>query len=174
MTREEKNQLIEDITAALESSATVYITDIAGLDAENTSNLRRACHKADVKMTVVKNALLKKAMERSTKDFGELSSVLKGNSSIMIAEAGNAPAKLIKEFRKKSPKPILKGAYIEEAIFIGDTQLDALTNLKSKNELIGDVILLLQSPIKTVVSGLQGNGGQTIAGLIKALEERNS
>ena len=174
MTREEKNQLIEDITAALESTATVYITDIAGLDAENTSNLRRACHKADVKMTVVKNALLKQAMERSTKDFGELSSVLKGNSSIMIAEAGNAPAKLIKEFRKKSPKPILKGAYIEEAIFIGDTQLDALTNLKSKNELIGDVILLLQSPIKTVVSGLQGNGGQTIAGLIKALEERNS
>ena len=174
MTREEKNELIEDITAALESTATVYITDIAGLDAENTSNLRRACHKADVKMTVVKNALLKQAMERSTKDFGELSSVLKGNSSIMIAEAGNAPAKLIKEFRKKSPKPILKGAYIEEAIFIGDTQLDALTNLKSKNELIGDVILLLQSPIKTVVSGLQGNGGQTIAGLIKALEERNS
>jgi large subunit ribosomal protein L10 len=174
MTREEKNQLIEDITAALESSATVYITDIAGLDAENTSNLRRACHKADIKMTVVKNALLAKAMERSTQDFGELPSVLKGNSSIRIAEAGNAPAKLIKEFRKKSPKPILKGAYIEEAIFIGDTQLDALTNLKSKNELIGDVILLLQSPIKNVVSGLQGNGGQTIAGLIKALEERNS
>lgn len=174
MTREEKNQLIEDLTAALESTATVYITDIAGLDAENTSNLRRACHKADIKMTVVKNALLKKAMERSTKDFGELSDVLKGNSSIMMAEAGNAPAKLIKEFRKKSPKPILKGAYVEEAIFIGDTQLDALTSLKSKNELIGDVILLLQSPIKNVLSGLQGSGGQTIAGLIKALEERNS
>jgi large subunit ribosomal protein L10 len=174
MTREEKNQLIEDITAALESTATVYITDIAGLDAENTSNLRRACHKADVKMTVGKKALLKKAMERSTKDFGELSTVLKGNSSIMIAEAGNAPAKLIKEFRKKSQKPILKGAYVEEAIFIGDSQLETLTNLKSKNELIGDVILLLQSPIKNVVSGLQGSGGQTIAGLIKALEERNS
>ncbi|HAB35078.1 MAG TPA: 50S ribosomal protein L10 [Cryomorphaceae bacterium] len=174
MTREEKNQLIDSITAALESSATVYITDIAGLDAENTSNLRRACHKADIKMTVVKNALLKKAMERSTKDFGELSTVLKGNSSIMIAEAGNAPAKLIKEFRKKSQKPILKGAYVEEAIFIGDSQLETLTNLKSKNELIGDVILLLQSPIKNVLSGLQGSGGQTIAGLIKALEERNS
>ena len=174
MTREEKNQLIEDLTTALESTATVYITDIAGLDAENTSNLRRACHKADIKMTVVKNALLKKAMERSTKDFGELSDVLKGNSSIMMAEAGNAPAKLIKEFRKKSPKPILKGAYVEEAIFIGDTQLDALTSLKSKNELIGDVILLLQSPIKNVVSGLQAGSGQTIAGLIKALEERNS
>ena len=174
MTREEKNQLIEDLTAALESTATVYITDIAGLDAENTSNLRRACHKADIKMTVVKNALLKKAMECSTKDFGELSDVLKGNSSIMMAEAGNAPAKLIKEFRKKSPKPILKGAYVEEAIFIGDTQLDALTSLKSKNELIGDVILLLQSPIKNVVSGLQAGSGQTIAGLIKALEERNS
>ena len=174
MTREEKNQLIEDLTAALESTATVYITDIAGLDAENTSNLRRACHKADIKMTVVKNALLKKAMERSTKDFGELSDVLKGNSSIMMAEAGNAPAKLIKEFRKKSPKPILKGAYVEEAIFIGDTQLDALTSLKSKNEFIWDVILLLQSPIKNVVSGLQAGSGQTIAGLIKALEERNS
>jgi len=174
MTREEKNQLIEDLTAALESTATVYITDIAGLDAENTSNLRHACHKADIKMTVVKNALLKKAMERSTKDFGELSDVLKGNSSIMMAEAGNAPAKLIKEFRKKSPKPILKGAYVEEAIFIGDTQLDALTSLKSKNELIGDVILLLQSPMKNVISGLQAGSGQTIAGLIKALEERNS
>ena len=174
MTREEKNQLIEDLTAALESTATVYITDIAGLDAENTSNLRRACHKADIKMTVVKNALLKKAMERSTKDFGELSDVLKGNSSIMMAEAGNAPAKLIKEFRKKSPKPILKGAYVEEAIFIGDTQLDALTSLKSKNEFIGDVILLLQSPMKNVISGLQAGSGQTIAGLIKALEERNS
>lgn len=174
MTREEKNQLIEDLTAALESTATVYITDIAGLDAENTSNLRRACHKADIKMTVVKNALLKKAMERSTKDFGELSDVLKGNSSIMLAEAGNAPAKLIKEFRKKSKKPILKGAYVEEAIFIGDNQLDALTSLKSKNELIGDVILLLQSPIKNVVSGLQAGSGQTVAGLIKALEERNS
>ncbi len=174
MTREEKNQLIDSITAALESSATVYITDISGLDAENTSNLRRACYKADIKMTVVKNALLKKAMERSTKDFGELSTVLKGNSSIMIAEAGNAPAKLIKEFRKKSQKPILKGAYVEEAIFIGDSQLETLTNLKSKNELIGDVILLLQSPIKNVLSGLQGSGGQTIAGLIKALEERNS
>jgi len=173
MTREEKNQLIEDLTAALESTATVYITDIAGLDAENTSNLRRACHKADIKMTVVKNALLKKAMERSTKDFGELSDVLKGNSSMMMAEAGNAPAKLIKEFRKKSPTPILKGAYVEESIFIGDTQLDALTSLKSKNELIGDVILLLQSPMN-VISGLQAGSGQTIAGLIKALEERNS
>lgn len=174
MTREEKNQLIEDLTAALESTATVYITDIAGLDAENTSNLRRACHKADVKMTVVKNALLKQAMERSTKDFGELSDVLKGNSSIMIAEAGNAPAKLIKEFRKKSKLPILKGAYVEEAIFIGDNQLDTLTSLKSKDELIGDVILLLQSPMKNVISGLQAGSGQTIAGLIKALEERKS
>jgi len=128
MTREEKNQLIEDLTATLESTATVYITDIAGLDAENTSNLRRACYKADIKMTVVKNALLLKAMERSTKDFGELTAVLKGNSSIMIAEAGNAPAKLIKEFRKKSKKPVLKGAYVEESIYIGDDLLETLTN----------------------------------------------
>ena len=113
-------------------------------------------------------------MERSTKDFGELSSVLKGNSSIMIADTGNLPAKLIKEFRKKSEKPLLKGAYVEETIYIGDDQLDMLTSLKSKNELIGDVILLLQSPINNVISGLQAGSGQTISGLIKTLEERHS
>lgn len=174
MTREEKNTLIDSLTSILESSPTVYITDIEGLDSKNSSDLRRACHKADVKMTVVKNALLNKAMERSTKEFGELASVLKGNSSIMIAEAGNLPAKLIKEFRKKSEKPLLKGAYVEESIYIGDEQLEMLTSLKSKNELIGDVILLLQSPINNVISGIQAGGGRTISGLIKALEERNS
>ncbi|CAI8327592.1 MAG: 50S ribosomal protein L10 [Owenweeksia sp. TMED14] len=174
MTREEKNLLIDSLTTILESSPTVYITDIEGLDSANSSSLRRACHKADVKITVVKNALLNKAMERSTKDFGELSSVLKGNSSIMIADTGNLPAKLIKEFRKKSEKPLLKGAYVEETIYIGDDQLDMLTSLKSKNELIGDVILLLQSPINNVISGLQAGSGQTISGLIKTLEERHS
>ena len=174
MTREEKNEMIENLVQVLEDANTVYIADTSGLNAEQTSDLRRACFKANIKMTVVKNALLKKAMERSSKNFDELFTALKGNSSIMISEAGNAPAKLIKDFRKKSPKPLLKGAYVEEAIFVGDNQLDALVNLKSKNELIGDIILLLESPMKNVISALQGGGGQTIAGLLKTLEERNA
>ena len=174
MTREEKNEMIENLVQVLEDATTVYIADTSGLNAEQTSDLRRACFKANIKMTVVKNALLKKAMERSSKNFDELFTALKGNSSIMISEAGNAPAKLIKDFRKKGTKPLLKGAYVEEAIFVGDNQLDALVNLKSKNELIGDVILLLESPMKNVISALQGGGGQTIAGLLKALEERNA
>lgn len=174
MTREEKNQHIEDLMQVLEATNTIYIADTSGLDAEQTSDLRRACFKADVKMTVVKNALLKKAMERSSKNFDELYEALKGNSSILISEVSNAPAKLIKDFRKKGTKPLLKGAYIEEAIFVGDNQLDALVNLKSKNELIGDIILLLESPMKNLISALQGGGGQTIAGLLKTLEERKA
>jgi len=174
MTREEKNQHIENLMQVLEATNTIYIADTSGLNAEQTSDLRRACFKADVQMTVVKNALLKKAMERSSKNFDELYDALKGNSSIMISEVSNAPAKLIKDFRKKGTKPLLKGAYIEEAIFVGDNQLDALVNLKSKNELIGEIILLLESPMKNVISALQGGGGQTIAGLLKTLEERNA
>ena len=174
MTREEKNQHIEDLMQVLEATSTIYIADTSGLDAEQTSDLRRACFKADVKMTVVKNALLKKAMERSSKNFDELYEALKGNSSIMISEVSNAPAKLIKDFRKKGTKPLLKGAYIEEAIFVGDNQLDALVNLKSKNELIGEIILLLESPMKNLISAIQGGGGQTIAGLLKTLEERKA
>jgi len=174
MTRDEKNQQIENLVQVLEATNTIYIADTSGLNAEQTSDLRRACFKANVTMTVVKNALLKKAMERSSKNFDELFTALKGNSSIMISEASNAPAKLIKDFRKKGDKPLLKGAYIDEAIFVGDNQLDALVNLKSKNELIGDIILLLESPMKNVISALQGGGGQTIAGLLKTLEERNA
>lgn len=172
MTREEKNNAIEELVTILEGTNILYIADIAGLDAETTSNLRRAAFKNDIKLSVVKNTLLKKAMERSEKPFDGLFETLKGNSSIMIAETGNAPAKLIKEFRKKSEKPILKGAYIEEAIYVGDDQLDALSNIKSKEELIGDVIMLLQSPAKNVISALQGSAGNKVAGLVKALEER--
>ncbi|GGH76454.1 50S ribosomal protein L10 [Phaeocystidibacter marisrubri] len=172
MTREEKNNAIEELVTILEGTNILYIADIAGLDAETTSNLRRAAFKNDIKLSVVKNTLLKKAMERSEKPFDGLFETLKGNSSIMIAETGNAPAKLIKEFRKKSDKPILKGAYIEEAIYVGDDQLDALSNIKSKEELIGDVIMLLQSPAKNVISALQGSAGNKVAGLVKALEER--
>jgi large subunit ribosomal protein L10 len=174
MTREEKNQQIENLVQVLEATNTIYIADTSGLNAEQTSDLRRACFKANVTMTVVKNALLKKAMERSSKNFDELYEALKGNSSIMISEVSNAPAKLIKDFRKKGTKPLLKAAYVEEAIFVGDNQLDALVNLKSKNELIGDIILLLESPMKNVISALQGGGGQTIAGLLKTLEERKA
>ena len=133
----------------------LYIADTSGLNAEQTSDLRRACFKADIEMTVVKNALLKKAMERSPKNFDDIYEALKGNSSIMISEVGNAPAKLIKDFRKKGNKPLLKAAYIDEAIFVGDNQLDTLVNLKSKNELIGEIILLLESPMKNVISALQ-------------------
>jgi large subunit ribosomal protein L10 len=112
-------------------------------------------------------------MENSSKEFEGLYDTLKGNSSLMIAEAGNAPAKLIKAFRKKSKKPILKGAFVEEAIYVGDDQLEALSNLKSKEELIGDILVLLQSPLQSVMSGLTGSG-QTLSGLLKTLEERKS
>jgi large subunit ribosomal protein L10 len=174
MTREEKNKQIEDLMTILDATNNLYIADTSGLNAEQTSDLRRACFKADIEMTVVKNALLKKAMERSPKNFDDIYEALKGNSSIMISEVGNAPAKLIKDFRKKSNKPLLKAAYIDEAIFVGDNQLDTLVNLKSKNELIGEIILLLESPMKNVISALQGGGGQTIAGLLKTLEERKA
>lgn len=172
MTREEKNQIIEELTQVLDNTNTIYLTDIAGLNASSTSNLRRLAFKSSIQMSVVKNTLLKKAMERSSKNFDELYETLKGNTSIMLSETGNAPAKLIKEFRKKSNKPILKGAFIEEAVYVGDDQLEALSSIKSKEELIGDVIALLQSPAKNVISALQGGGGHKIAGLVKALEER--
>lgn len=171
MTREEKSRVIEDLTAQLAGTNVIYVADISGLNAENTSNLRRACFKANIKLEVVKNTLLEKAMDSSDNNYGDLPSVLKGSTSIMIAENGNAPAKIIKEFRKKSDKPVLKGAYIHEAVFIGDNQLDALVNLKSKDEVIGEIIGLLQSPAKNVVSALK-SGGSTIAGLVKTLSER--
>lgn len=171
MTREEKSVVIEQLTAQLADNANIYLADISGLDAASTSNLRRACFKAGVKLNVVKNTLLAKAMESSEKDFGELANVLKGNTSLMIAETGNAPAKVIKEFRKKSDRPLLKGAFIEEAIYVGDEQLDKLVDIKSKEELIGDIVALLQSPAKNVISALKSSGG-TIAGIVKTLSER--
>ncbi len=171
MTREEKSQVIETLTAQLSDNANIYLADISGLNAGNTSNLRRACFKAGVQLAVVKNTLLKKAMESSDKDFGELTEILKGNTSLMFSETGNAPAKVIKEFRKKSDKPLLKGAYIQESIYVGDNQLDNLVDLKSKDELVGEIIGLLQSPAKNVISALK-SGGNTIAGLVKTLSER--
>jgi len=172
MTREEKSQVIEDLTGKLTENRVIYLADISGLNASDTSNLRRACFKANVKLAVVKNTLLAKAMESSDKDFGELPTVLKGNTSMMFSEASNAPAKVIKEFRKgKQEKPILKGAYIEESIYVGDDQLDNLVNIKSKEELIGDIIGLLQSPAKNVISALQSGGGK-IHGILQTLSEK--
>jgi large subunit ribosomal protein L10 len=157
MTREEKSIAIEDLTAKLAEANIVYIADTSGLNADTTSNLRRACFKAGIKLEVVKNTLLAKAMEASINDYGDLSSILKGNSSIFIADIANAPAKIIKDFRKKSDKPVFKGAYINSEIYIGDNLLDSLASLKSKEEVIGEIIGLLQSPAKRIISALLNN-----------------
>ncbi|AMA49622.1 MULTISPECIES: 50S ribosomal protein L10 [Flavobacterium] len=160
MTREEKSLAIQDLTAQLAGTNIVYLADISGLNAETTSNLRKACYKAGIKLEVVKNTLLAKAMEASDKEFGELPTTLKGNTSILIADIANAPAKVIKEFRKKGDKPLLKGAYINEEVYIGDKELESLAALKSKEEVIGDIIGLLQSPAKRIISALLNNAEQ--------------
>lgn len=157
MTREEKSIAIEDLTAQLADVNVVYLADISGLDAGTTSDLRRACFKAGIKLEVVKNTLLAKAMEASDNDYGDLPSVLTGNSAIFISDIANAPGKIIKDFRKKSDKPVLKGAFINSEIYIGDDQLDALATIKSKEELIGEIIGLLQSPAQRVISALQNH-----------------
>jgi len=155
MTREEKSIAIEDLTAQLAGTNIVYVADISGLNAETTSSLRRACFKAGIKLEVVKNTLLVKAMEASENNYGELPETLKGNTSIFFADVANAPAKIIKEFRKRSDKPVFKGAYINSEIYIGDNLLDSLASLKSKEEVIGEIIGLLQSPAQRVISALK-------------------
>ncbi|MDO5636155.1 MAG: 50S ribosomal protein L10 [Myroides sp.] len=155
MTREEKSIAIQDLTAQLADSKVVYVADISGLNAAITSDLRRACFKAGIKLEVVKNTLLEKAMEASENEYGDLPSILKGNSALMISEVANGPAKIIKEFRKKGEKPVLKGAYINEEVYIGDNQLDSLVAIKSREEMIGEIIGLLQSPAQRVISALQ-------------------
>jgi large subunit ribosomal protein L10 len=154
MTREEKSIAIENLTAQLASSNIVYLADISGLNAELTSNLRRACFKAGIKLEVVKNTLLAKAMEASDNDYGDLLATLTGNTSIFLADVANAPAKIMKEFRRKADKPLLKGAYINSEVYIGDNLLDSLASLKSKEEVIGEIIGLLQSPAQRVISAL--------------------
>ncbi|MFM2369623.1 MAG: ribosomal protein [Bacteroidota bacterium] len=155
MTREEKSIAIENLTAQLAGTNIIYVSDISGLNAETTSNLRRACFKAGIKLEVVKNTLLAKAMEASANDYGDLPTVLSGNSAIFISDVANAPGKIIKDFRKKSDKPVLKGAFINNEIYIGDNQLDALATIKSKEELLGELIGLLQSPAQRIISALQ-------------------
>ena len=174
MTREQKDALISDLADRLGKSEVIYLTDINSLNSEDSSKLRRMCFQQEVSLQVVKNTLLAKAMERvDGRNYGDLVGTLTGNTGLMTADVGSVPAKLIKEFRKKSSKPIIKGAYIEEAVFIGDENLNMLASLKTKEELVGEIITLLQSPAKNVISGLK-SGGSTIAGLVKTLQERES
>ena len=171
MNKEEKVIAVEELKGQLANYKSIYLTDIAGLDAVQTSKLRRECFNSNVKLSVVKNTFLERAMSESENDFGELKDLLKGNTTIMLSEIGNSPAKVIKKFRKDGDKPILKGAFVDEAIYIGDENIEALFNLKSKEEVIGEIITLLQSPAKNVISALKSSSG-TIAGLVKTLSEK--
>jgi len=173
MRREEKNVIIESLAEKLKEYSHFYLTDTADLNAADTSSLRRKCFEHDIKLVVVKNTLLKRALEMSGIDFEELYPVLKGTTSIMFTQNGNSPAKLIKEFRKEHDKPLLKAAYVQESIYIGDTMIDSLISIKTKEELIGDIILLLQSPAGSVISALQ-SGGNKLHGVLETLSKKEN
>ena len=170
MNKEDKVKVVEELKGQLNDYKSIYLTDIAGLNSIQTSKLRRECFNSNVKLSVVKNTFLERAMSESDNDFGELKDLLKGNTTIMLSEIGSSPAKVIKKFRKDGDKPILKGAFVDEAIYIGDDQIEALFNLKSKEEVIGEIIGILQSPAKNVISALKSSSGK-IAGLVKTLSE---
>ncbi len=174
MTKEEKLVVIDSLAAQLNEYPHFYITNIESLNAEQTAALRRKCFESNVKLVVVKNTLLTKALEKVEKAETDLVNVLEGSTSIMFTEVAKAPAQLIKEFRKKSDKPVLKAAFVEGCVYVGDNQLAALCNIKSREELIGDIVALLQSPAKNVIAAMQANAGQKIAGLVKTLETRNN
>ena len=170
MKKEVKDTIITALGEQLRQYPHFYLVDVTGLNAEETSNLRRKCFKNDIKMVVVKNTLLHKAFEASDIDYEPLYGTLKGNTAVMFANVANVPAKLLKEYAKAGV-PALKGAYAEEGIYIGADKLDELSAIKSKSELIADVVALLQSPIKNVISGL--NAGGKVHGLLDAIAERN-
>ena len=171
MNKEEKVIAVEELKGQLADYKSIYLTDIAGLNAVQTSKLRRECFNSNVKLSVVKNTFLERAMSESENDFGELKELLKGNTTIMLSTIGNSPAKVIKKFRKDGDKPILKGAFVDEAIYIGDEHIEALFNLKYKEEVIGEIITRLQSPAKNVSYALKSSSGK-IAGLVKTLGEK--
>jgi large subunit ribosomal protein L10 len=171
MKREEKDIIVNNLVDQLNGSPHFYLADTSELNAETTSLLRRKCFDSKIKMLVVKNTLLKRALEKTDYQVEELYDVLKGATAVMFTEIGNAPAKLIQEFRKKFEKPILKGAYVEQSVYVGDDQLESLVNVKSKEELIGDVIALLQSPAKKVISQLQ-SGSNILSGVLKTLSDK--
>ncbi len=171
MTREKKEQLIQQIVELLQKYPHFYLVDISDLNAADTTLLRYKCFQSNIKLIVVKNTLLQKAFERVDKDYSELYDVLKYHTAIMFTEVANAPARLIKEFRKDHEKPVLKAAYVQEIVYIGDDQLDTLATIKSREEMIADLVLQLQGPIHTVLNQLN-SGKDILARLVKALEER--
>ena len=172
MRKEDKSVIIEKITEILKEYPNFYLVETAGLNAEKTSALRRACFQSEVKMMCVKNTLLHKAFEASSTDYSELYDLLHGETTLLLSNVGNAPAKLIKKFRDKNDTlPMLKGAYVEETVYVGEDQLETLANIKSKNELIADVVALLQSPAKNVVSALQ-SGATKLHGILETLSNK--
>ena len=172
MKKEDKAIIIANIGDQLKNYSCVYLTQTSGLNAEKTSALRRACFGEDIKMLCVKNTLLKQAFEASETDYSGLYDLLHGETTLLLSNVGNAPAKLIKKFRDKNDAlPMLKGAYVEETVYVGEDQLDILSNIKSKNELIADVIGLLQSPAKNVISALQ-SGANILHGVLETLSNK--
>lgn len=173
MKKEEKDQVIEALVAKLSETKNFYLTDTSAMTVEKTNNLRRTCFKRNIELKVVKNTLLRKAFDRLETDYSALYPILKGSTAVMFTDSVNEPAKLIKEVRRTDDKPVLKGAYVEESFYIGDNMLDALIAIKTKNEVIGEIVGLLQSPARNVVSALQSSGGK-LAGIVKTLSERNA
>lgn len=173
MRKEEKEQIIGSIAAQLEQTPNFYVTDIAGLNAETTTDLRRACFEKGIKLVVVKNTLFRKALQEKAAESAEsIFPILEGPSAIMFTTTPNAPAKLIKEFSEKAGKPVLKGALVQDCAYVGAENLETLVNIKSREELIGDIITLLQSPAKNVISALKSAAQDKIAGIVKTLSDK--
>ncbi len=171
MNKEDKSLLVKELSENISTYSHFYVVDAAGMDSGKTSALRRECFKNDIKMLVVKNKLFIKALEAIEGEFEPMYEKLVGSSAIFFSNVGNSPAKLIKDFAKANKKPVLKAAYVEECLYVGEENLETLVSIKSKDELIGDIIALLQSPAKNVISALQ-SGGNTIHGVLKALAEK--
>lgn len=173
MKKEDKSQIINNICEEVANYKNFYLVDISSLNAVDTVNLRRKCFDRQIKLVMVKNTLFRKALEQVNSGiYSEIFGVLNNGTTVMFSNSSNVPAKLIKELRATKDKPVLKAAYVEESVYVGDDQLDALANLKSKEELVGDIIMLLQSPAKRVISSLQSGGGK-IAGIVKTLSEKS-